>query len=303
MTNRPEPRPDAGSAGARMALALSALAVFALFAFIVVPGLRQPGLARGAPESTSDSTGWLDPAEAPARRGRDIAPVDPSTVMLPRPDLLARGRELYRQNCTSCHGEAGRGDGPAARGLAPAPRDFTRKEGWTRGYRMTDIFETLASGIGGTGMAAFDYLDAADRMALVHYVRSLGAFDHGAEDGALLDQLAARFRSAGGRQPNRIPVSLAIARLEKEASPPALLVLPEDPAFPSQLRDLVWDKERAARTIAGLRDRDRVETLAPVLAAGAPANGFRTEVAKLGAGQWQALHLALLRAGRDPERR
>ena len=34
--------------------------------------------------------------------------------------------EIYTRHCTPCHGERGRGDGPAARFLDPPPRDFDR---------------------------------------------------------------------------------------------------------------------------------------------------------------------------------
>jgi mono/diheme cytochrome c family protein len=36
------------------------------------------------------------------------------------------GAALYRRYCAACHGLAGRGDGPAASALAPAPTDLTR---------------------------------------------------------------------------------------------------------------------------------------------------------------------------------
>ena len=39
------------------------------------------------------------------------------------PDL-ARGAALYAQNCASCHGVSGGGDGPAAEGLDPPPIAF-----------------------------------------------------------------------------------------------------------------------------------------------------------------------------------
>lgn len=35
------------------------------------------------------------------------------------------GRTAYMENCASCHGPGGMGDGPAARGLAVAPPDLT----------------------------------------------------------------------------------------------------------------------------------------------------------------------------------
>ncbi len=38
---------------------------------------------------------------------------------------IARGGELYRANCQSCHGAEGRGDGPAGAALAHPPADLT----------------------------------------------------------------------------------------------------------------------------------------------------------------------------------
>ena len=35
------------------------------------------------------------------------------------------GRTAYLENCADCHGTDGKGDGPAARGLATAPPDLT----------------------------------------------------------------------------------------------------------------------------------------------------------------------------------
>jgi len=37
------------------------------------------------------------------------------------PDAIAEGQELYQQNCVSCHGPTGQGDGPAASALEPEP--------------------------------------------------------------------------------------------------------------------------------------------------------------------------------------
>ena len=36
------------------------------------------------------------------------------------------GVDLYVRHCASCHGVAGRGDGPAAESLTPRPTDLTR---------------------------------------------------------------------------------------------------------------------------------------------------------------------------------
>jgi cytochrome c oxidase cbb3-type subunit 3 len=41
---------------------------------------------------------------------------------------VEQGKKLYGQFCVSCHGQSGKGDGPAAAALNPKPRDHTDKE-------------------------------------------------------------------------------------------------------------------------------------------------------------------------------
>lgn len=43
---------------------------------------------------------------------------------MPQQDEVS-GRALYAENCAVCHGDTGRGDGPAAGGMRPAPTDLT----------------------------------------------------------------------------------------------------------------------------------------------------------------------------------
>lgn len=40
-------------------------------------------------------------------------------------DNIMRGRQLYDQNCASCHGAQGLGDGPAAKSLIPPAANLT----------------------------------------------------------------------------------------------------------------------------------------------------------------------------------
>lgn len=93
------------------------------------------------------------------------------------PDF-ARGRELYTVHCASCHGATGQGDGPAAKGLEPAPVDFTDSERRAQlsPYRAHN---TVTFGVEGTSMASFAHLSDADRWSLAFYVLALG---HGAKD-------------------------------------------------------------------------------------------------------------------------
>lgn len=39
----------------------------------------------------------------------------------------AKGKETYAKFCASCHGAAGKGDGPGAAALNPKPKDLTDK--------------------------------------------------------------------------------------------------------------------------------------------------------------------------------
>jgi len=69
-----------------------------------------------------------------------------------------------------CHGAAGRGDGPAAPALDPAPADFTNTARWDCSTDGTK-FWILQNGIKGTGMAKMGLTDeqAWDVLA---YIRS-----------------------------------------------------------------------------------------------------------------------------------
>lgn len=40
--------------------------------------------------------------------------------------VVVQGRDLFLRYCTSCHGDGGKGDGPAAAALQPPPADVTR---------------------------------------------------------------------------------------------------------------------------------------------------------------------------------
>ena len=96
-------------------------------------------------------------------------------AVVPRkaPDL-ARGAQLYAQQCAGCHGAEGRGDGPLAATLDPRPTDFTDVERY-RERTLYGLYSTITHGVGGTAMKAWPGLPDADRWALAFHVGSLAA--------------------------------------------------------------------------------------------------------------------------------
>jgi len=277
---------------------LGALTIAALFASIVVPGLRNANRPAAATpvNPVVGVPGWLDPTEFPPERSREIPPVDAGTLIRYSPRLVARGSELFTKNCTQCHGGLGKGDGPAASTLNPRPRDLTNGNGWTRGFDLPSIYKTVTVGVAGTGMQGFEYLSKTYRMALVHYVQALGKFDHGTGTPEALAALEKELSSAGERTPNKIPVSLAIARIAMEfKAVPPLAVDPADTGAGAEvLRRVLADPSRASAALAGSASWRKGPTeLAAVVLAGAPGNGFSLRAASLSASEWQALHGAL----------
>jgi len=270
-----------------LAAVLTGLVIAALFASIVVPGIRNANKPE-TPTAVSPvemETGWLDPTEFPAQRGRVLAPVDPQTLMAPSRALADRGKELFEANCVQCHGKEGRGDGPAAGTMNPRPRNFTSPDGWTNGYDMPAVYRTLSEGVSGTSMASFNYLSRRDRMALVHHVQSLGAFSHATVNAQAIARLSKELAAPGEKTPNKIPVSLAILKLEEEfvARPP---LRPNTDV----LKRVIVDPARAAQVLSESRLwRADLRDLAAAILPDAVHNGFSLETAALSPSQWRAL--------------
>ena len=96
-------------------------------------------------------------------------------LVVPRkaPDL-ARARQLFAENCASCHGADGRGDGVAARGMEPPPTDFTDAQRY--GQRtLYGLYSTISAGVDDTAMRGYGELSDEDRWNLAFYTGSLGA--------------------------------------------------------------------------------------------------------------------------------
>lgn len=88
---------------------------------------------------------------------------------------IAAGLNHYEQNCTSCHGTSGHGDGPVASSLPVKPADLSAAH--TALHTGGDLYWWVTHGIEKSGMPAFaDVLANDDRWDIINF---LGAFSVG----------------------------------------------------------------------------------------------------------------------------
>ena len=126
---------------------LTGIALFVLGMMAVIPSFGQP-------------PAWVAPKEAEAIKN----PVTPSVP------VLAEARTLYTANCSPCHGDKGRGDGPAASGLTPKPADHSSSI--VQGESDGSLFWKLS--VGRNPMPAYKAaFNDQQRWELILYIRSL----------------------------------------------------------------------------------------------------------------------------------
>jgi mono/diheme cytochrome c family protein len=93
------------------------------------------------------------------------------------------GEELFEQQCQSCHGENGDGNGPIAETMILKPRDFAlaafkfdTDADWQSGTD-TDLRDVIKQGPGAYGgsamMPAFSHFEDDQVADLIEFIRSL----------------------------------------------------------------------------------------------------------------------------------
>lgn len=116
------------------------------------------------------------------RKEKPGTPVPIGTPPPKTPELLKLGKKVYeKMQCGQCHGEKGKGDGPAAATLKDQwdmpiiPYDFTVPGRFKGGGKPEDIVRTFTTGMDGTPMPSYGkgVLTEKERWALAYYVLSL----------------------------------------------------------------------------------------------------------------------------------
>jgi mono/diheme cytochrome c family protein len=104
---------------------------------------------------------WVAPASEKGKK--NPLPGDKKTV--------EQGEKIAKVNCVACHGNRGKGDGPAAAALNPKPADWTSKR--VQSESDGELFWKISNGRG--AMPAWRHLPERDRWAVVRFIRTLAA--------------------------------------------------------------------------------------------------------------------------------
>lgn len=86
---------------------------------------------------------------------------------------ISNGSGFFKENCVTCHGLQGKGNGVLAKSFAKPPADLLT-EPHTERHTAGDFFNWLSKGIPDTGMPGFaDKLGEEDRWDVVNYIHAM----------------------------------------------------------------------------------------------------------------------------------
>jgi mono/diheme cytochrome c family protein len=115
-------------------------------------------------------------------------------------EQMKLGKQVYGNQCQSCHGKSGKGDGPAGQALQPAPRNFQAADAeWVNGTSPFGIMTTLNNGIEGAAMSSYKSLSREKRWAVTHYLRKWVPEERRTE--ATEEDILDACRAASGTEP------------------------------------------------------------------------------------------------------
>ncbi len=214
--------------------------------------------------------------------------------------LIAMGKSLFQSNCIACHGANGKGDGVAAAGLNPKPRNFTSKANWINGPKISGIFKTLSEGIQGSAMVAFDTFTPEQKFALAQYIRSTFVPDPPQDSKEDLTDLSQTFHlSEAQKSPGQIPIKDAMVLVNEDARSKyqkiteALRQISSDANDNgAAVFDMVTDDKLKALTMLSSTDewKNNEQTFVDLVVDELNVAGFNDKVHDLTNGEWDAFY-------------
>ncbi|MGH7813351.1 MAG: c-type cytochrome [Candidatus Binataceae bacterium] len=96
-----------------------------------------------------------------------------------KPDAAAEAKDIFATRCSSCHGEEGRGNGPASLVLNPKPRNFHDRK-WQAAVSDQELTQAIIYGGSAVGkspaMASNPDLQEKPEVVkdLIAHIRALG---------------------------------------------------------------------------------------------------------------------------------
>jgi mono/diheme cytochrome c family protein len=245
------------------------------------------------PDTTAQS-------DLPLMQARIVPSIDITKISVPTPELLNKGKSIFITSCSSCHGEEGKGNGPSAHALNPPPQNFTSRDGWKNGPKLTQIYKTLQDGIPDSFMGSFEFLAVEEKFGVAHYIRTTFFPDppkDSPEDLSTLDKLYNL--SKGIEMPAQIPVSSAAKIIVNENDSLSqnisriLSTIADNISDPAvQLFDKITDnKFRALVSLERSSDWKQNEQLfINTIVNNVNFNGFNRQVFNLSGNDWDLLH-------------
>jgi len=181
------------------------------------------------------------------------------------PDI-ARGDQLFQQNCASCHGATGDAQTPLARQLKPPPIAFADRDR-ARQRSPFALYQVINQGLEGTAMQSFAQLPDSDRWALAYRAARFAYPQAEAEKGKAIWDGDPAIRST-------VPDLNALSSLTEaelagqigadKAGPVMAFLRAHPDAIGAQASSLSLARERLQQSLAAYRagDQDQAKSLA-----------------------------------------
>ena len=181
------------------------------------------------------------------------------------PDI-ARGDQLFQQNCASCHGATGDAQTPLARQLKPPPIAFADRDR-ARQRSPFALYQVINQGLEGTAMQSFAQLPDSDKWALAYRAARFAYPDAEAEKGkAIWDgDPAIRSKVPDLNALSSLTEAQLAGQIGADKAGPVMAFLRAHPdAIGAQASSLSLARERLQQSLAAYRagDQDQAKSLA-----------------------------------------